>query len=249
MGKPTARFSMDPCGLGNSLVDVKPLGDVSDAARLQLFIEAVTDYAIYMLDPQGFVASWNSGAQRIKGYAAHEIIGQHFSRFYTDADRAGGIPAQALRTASETGRYEAEGWRLRKDGSRFWASVVIDAIRDQHGVLIGFAKITRDISERREAQAALQRAQEQLSYAQKMDALGQLTGGVAHDFNNLLMIVSGHARIIKKLLANDARGLQAVEAIESAAKRGEILTRQLLTFSRRQRLNPIPVNLAERIDA
>jgi PAS domain S-box-containing protein len=230
------------------LVDVKPLNNVSDAARLQLFIEAVVDYAICMLDPQGLVASWNSGAQRIKGYTAREIIGQHFSRFYTDADRAAGMPAQALRSASETGRYETEGWRVRKDGTRFWANVVIDAIRDESGGLIGFAKITRDISERRDAQAALQRAQEQLAYAQKMEALGQLTGGVAHDFNNLLMIVSGHARIIRKLLEKEPRGLQAVEAIESATKRGETLTRQLLTFSRRQRLSPTSINLSQRID-
>jgi PAS domain S-box-containing protein len=230
------------------LVDVKPLNNVSDAARLQLFIEAVVDYAICMLDPQGLVASWNSGAQRIKGHTAREIIGQHFSRFYTDADRAAGMPAQALRSASETGRYETEGWRVRKDGTRFWANVVIDAIRDESGGLIGFAKITRDISERRDAQTALQRAQEQLAYAQKMEALGQLTGGVAHDFNNLLMIVSGHARIIRKLLEKEPRGLQAVEAIESATKRGETLTRQLLTFSRRQRLSPTSINLSQRID-
>jgi len=164
-------------------------GDLSDAARLQLFIDAVTDYAIFMLDPQGYVTSWNSGAQRIKGYAAKEIVGQHFSRFYPETDRAAGEPARALRTALESGRYEAEGWRIRKDGTPFWANVVIDPVRDPQGVLIGYAKVTRDITERRTAQVALQRAQEQLTHSQKMEALGQLTGGVAHDFNNLLMIV------------------------------------------------------------
>ena len=202
-----------------------------------------------MLSPEGLVTSWNSGAQRIKGYAANEIIGQHVSRFYTESAQAAGEPARALQAAAQTGKHEAEGWRVRKDGSRFWASVVIDAIRDEQGTLVGFVKITRDISERREAQLALQRAQEKLSYAQKMDALGQLTGGVAHDFNNLLMIISGHLRIIKKLIKDDQRGLQAIDAIETATRRGETLTRQLLTFSRRQHLSPAVVDVGQRIDA
>ena len=223
-------------------------GDLSDAARLQLFIDAVTDYAIFMLDPQGYVTSWNSGALRIKGYTAREIVGQHFSRFYSEADRVAGEPARALRTALESGRYEAEGWRIRKDGTPFWANVVIDPVRDPQGALIGYAKITRDITERRTAQVALQRAQEQLTHSQKMEALGQLTGGVAHDFNNLLMIVGGHVRIVKKLLHDNPRGLQAADAIETAAKRGETLTRQLLAFSRRQPLNPVVAELGQRID-
>jgi PAS domain S-box-containing protein len=232
------------------LVDVKPGSYASDAAaRLPLFIDAVTDYAIYMLSPEGLVASWNSGAQRVKGYAASEIIGQHVSRFYTEGAQAAGEPALALQAATQTGKHEAEGWRVRKDGSRFWASVVIDAIRDERGTLVGFVKISRDISERREAQLALQRAQEKLSYAQKMDALGQLTGGVAHDFNNLLMIISGHLRIIKKLVKEDQRGLQAIDAIETATRRGENLTRQLLTFSRRQQLSPTVIDVGQRIDA
>ena len=144
----------------------------------------VTDYALYMLDPDGNIISWNAGGERIKGYTPAEIIGQHFSRFYTPADQADGKPARALSIATTTGRYEEEGWRVRKDGTFFWASVVIDPIRDDDGKLIGFAKITRDISERREAQIALERMQRKLAEAQKMDALGQLTGGIAHDFNN-----------------------------------------------------------------
>jgi PAS domain S-box-containing protein len=228
---------------------VKSGGDLSDAARLQLFIDAVMDYALIMLDPDGYVAGWNSGAQRINGYTSQEILGQHFSRLYTEADRTAGVPARALRTALDNGRYEAEGWRVRKDGTPFWVNVVIDPISNPSGELIGFAKITRDISERREAQLALQRAQEQLAYSQKMEALGQLTGGVAHDFNNLLMIINGHLRIIKKLMPEGPRGRQAVEAIETAAQRGETLTRQLLAFSRRQPLNPTVITLGERIDA
>ena len=108
------------------------------------------DYAIYMLDLEGRVVSWNSGAVRLKGYTAHEIIGQSFSRFYTPEDVQAGVPEKALRIARETGRFHAEGWRVRKDGTRFWASVVIDAVHDEHGELIGFAKVTRDITERLE---------------------------------------------------------------------------------------------------
>jgi len=217
--------------------------------HFRLLVGGVTDYALYMLDPNGIVTSWNVGAMRIKGYSAEEIIGQHFSRFYFEGDRAAGVPARALATAGQTGRYEAEGWRVRKDGSFFWASVVIDAIHDEQGALVGFAKITRDITERREAQANLERVQSQLAEAQKMDALGQLTGGVAHDFNNLLMIVSGHIQLLKKQVAGDAKSTRAAEAIELAAQRGASLTRQLLTFSRRQRVNPSAIALSEQIES
>ncbi len=107
------------------------LSSLTDAGRYQLLIEAVTDYAIYMLDPNGIVTSWNPGAQRIKGYATAEIIGQHFSRFYTEEDQKAGIPKRALETAAREGKFEKEGWRVRKDGTRFWAHVVIDPIRDR----------------------------------------------------------------------------------------------------------------------
>jgi PAS domain S-box-containing protein len=219
------------------------------ARQFRTLIEGVTDYALYMLDPNGLVINWNTGAERIKGYTADEIIGQHFSRFYTDHDRAAGLPARALQIAAQDGRFEAEGWRVRKDGSLFWANAVIDRITDEDGTVIGFAKITRDITERRNAQLAVQEAQAQRAQAQKMEALGQLTGGVAHDFNNLLMIVGGHLQSLKKLIAGNESGCRAVEAIELAAKRGATLTRQLLTFSRRQTFYPTVVNLGERIEA
>src|SRR3974390_3496728 len=163
----------------------------------RLLVEAVADYALYMLDPTGIITSWNIGGQRIKGYSPGEIVGQHFSRFYPEADRANGKPARALRIAREQGRYEEEGWRVRKDGTFFWASVVIDPIHEG-GTLVGFAKITRDITERREAQLKLEEMQKQLAEAQKLDALGQLTGGVAHDFNNILMIISGSLHFLRK---------------------------------------------------
>ena len=223
--------------------------DLLESERnFRLLVEGVADYALYMLDPTGIVTSWNIGGERIKGYTPTEIIGQHFSRFYADVDRANGKPARALRIAREQGRFEDEGWRVRKDGTFFWASVVIDPIYED-GRLVGFAKITRDITERREAQLKLEQMHKQLAESQKLDALGQLTGGVAHDFNNLLMIISGSLHALKKVVGDDAKCQRALSAIEAATKRGASLTSQLLTFARRQSVNPQAVDVAERIDA
>jgi PAS domain S-box-containing protein len=222
--------------------------DLFESERsFRLLVEGVADYALYMLDPRGRVTSWNIGGQRIKGYLPEEIVGQHFSRFYTPADQSAGRPARALKIAEEQGRYEEEGWRVRKDGSFFWASVVIDSIKENNR-LIGFAKITRDITERREATLKLERMQKQLAESQKLDALGQLTGGVAHDFNNLLMVIGGSAQVLKKY-ADDEKSQRAVQALESATRRGAALTSQLLTFARRQNVNPQVIHLRERIDA
>jgi PAS domain S-box-containing protein len=222
---------------------------VLDSERdFRALVGAVTDYAIFRLTPDGTVATWNAGAERAKGYFAHEIIGQHFRNFYTPEDRESGLPEKLLARAAKEGRAEIEGWRVRKDGSRFWANVVIDAIYDDHGRLSGFVKITRDITERRDAQLALQRSQEQLAQAQKMDALGQLTGGIAHDFNNMLMVVGGYTQFLKQRL-HDPKDKRAIEAIEFAASRAESLTRQLLTFSRRQSLNRTTIKLMECFDA
>jgi PAS domain S-box-containing protein len=223
--------------------------DLFESERsFRLLVEAVTDYALYMLDPKGHVTSWNIGAQRIKGYLPSEILGQHFSRFYTETDSANGKPARALGIAEQHGRYEEDGWRVRKDGTFFWASVVIDPVRE-HGQLVGFVKITRDITERRETQLRLEQIQTQLAESQKLDALGQLTGGVAHDFNNLLMVISGSVHLLKKNAGDNAGILRAISAIETASRRGAALTSQLLTFARRQSVNPRPVDLAERIEA
>ena len=223
------------------------LNKLRDSERhFKLLVQSVTDYAIYMLDPEGIVASWNAGAERIKGYKPHEIMGRNYAEFFTPEDREAGIPSNALRVAAEQGRYESQGWRLRKDGTRFWVLAVIDAVRDEQGELLGFAKITRDMTEQREAQQQLERAQEQLAQSQKMEAIGHLTGGIAHDFNNLLMIVSGQAQLMKKR-AKDPKDIRSIDAIEQAAQSGANLTRQLLTFARRQRLNRITVDLAERL--
>lgn len=204
--------------------------------RFRLLVESVTDYAIYMLDPVGTITSWNAGAARFKGYAANEILGQNFSRFYSEEDRMAGVPSRALETASREGRFEAEGWRIRKDGSRFWANVVIDAIRNPMGELIGFAKVTRDLTERRETQIALEEAREAIFQSQKMDAIGKLTGGVAHDFNNLLAVIVGSLDLARQRLETGGDISRYIDNAMTAADRGAILTQRMLAFARRQEL-------------
>lgn len=206
------------------------------AEQFRILVQGVADYAIYMLDPEGHVSSWNPGAQRIKGYTQQEILGQHFSRFYTEEDRTAGLPWRALDIAAKDGRFENEGWRVRKDGSRFWASVVIDAIRGDDGSLLGFAKVTRDITEKRDAQRKLEQAQEELFQAQKMEAVGQLTGGMAHDFNNLLMAVLGSLEIMRKRIADNPNITPLIDNAIQGAQRGAALTQRMLAFSRRQEL-------------
>ena len=206
--------------------------------EFRLLVQSVTDYGIYMLDPKGNVATWNAGAQRIKGYAPEEIIGQHFSRFYTKEDRAAGAPERALATAAHEGRFENEAWRVRKDGTRFWASIVIDPMREPDGTLRGFAKVTRDITERRDAQLELERAREALFQSQKMEAIGQLTGGVAHDFNNLLTAVIGSLELVRKRVPPDEKNLLLIDNAMQAARRGATLTQRMLAFARRQELDP-----------
>jgi PAS domain S-box-containing protein len=212
--------------------------------RFRLLVQGVTDYAIYMLSPEGQVTNWNSGAERIKGYASAEIIGAHFSKFYTPEDAAAGVPLVTLETARREGRFEAEGWRCRKDGSRFWAGVVVDAIRDEDGKLVGFAKITRDLTERRQAQSELEKSREQLFQSQKMEAVGQLTGGLAHDFNNLLTGITGSLEMLRTRMAqgrlNDLDRYITVAQI--AASRAAALTHRLLAFARRQTLDPRSTN-------
>ncbi|MDP1837873.1 MAG: PAS domain S-box protein [Reyranella sp.] len=211
--------------------------------QFRILVQGVTDYALYMLDPDGRVTSWNAGAQRIKGYRPEEIIGSHFSRFYTPEDGEKGEPRRALDTAIREGKFEKEGWRLRKDGSRFWAHVVIDPIRDEQGKLIGFAKITRDLTERRENQQALELAREALFQSQKMDAVGQLTGGIAHDFNNLLTAVLGSLELVRRRLPEDPRITGLVDNAIQAAQRGASLTQRMLAFARRQELDPEPIDV------
>ena len=212
--------------------------------QFRLLVQGVTDYAIYLLSPEGYVSSWNPGAQRIKGYAPEEIIGQHFSRFYTEEDRQAGLPQQTIAIATSEGRFEREGWRLRKDGTKFFANVVVDAIHNPDGSLLGFAKITRDITERTKAERALEEAREALLQSQKMEAIGHLTGGIAHDFNNLLMAIQGSLELLRRRLpSDDPRVTQLIDNAFQGAQRGAALTQRMLAFARRQELKLVPLDV------
>jgi PAS domain S-box-containing protein len=219
---------------------------LSEARSYELLVESVTDYAIYMLNPDGRIASWNAGAERFKGYTKDEIIGEHFSRFYTDEDRATGLPVRALDTAAREGRFEGEGWRVRKDGTRFWAHVIIDRIVDKRGNLLGFAKVTRDITERRDAAEALEQARASLYHAQKMEAIGKLTGGIAHDFNNLLTVIVNSLDLLAQE-QHSLSGRRLIDSAQRAAARGATLTQQLLAFARSQPLRPDRYDINELI--
>ena len=209
----------------------------------RLLIQGVRDYAIIMLDRQGRIVSWNVAAAQMTQYSEEEIVGKHIREFYTNEDQQRGIADSAVRTALDTGKYEAESLHIRKDGSLFWANVVIDAIHDDQGRLIGLAKIVRDITERRDAQHALEIAREQLMKAQKMEAVGQLTGGIAHDFNNLLTVILGNIDLLSRQSKKNERVDRKLSAMKHAVERGRNLTSQLLAFSRRQRLNPETIDV------
>ncbi|AXF16433.1 PAS domain S-box protein [Paraburkholderia caledonica] len=238
-------------GYGEIVRDMTDKKTVHDAVleserRFRLLVDGVTDYAIFMLSPEGMVTNWNSGARRIKGYTASEIIGSHFSRFYTPEDAGSGLPQRGLAAAARDGRFEAEGWRVRKDGSRFWAHVVIDAIRDG-GALVGFAKITRDITERMEANRLLEETRIALVQSQKMEAIGKLTGGVAHDFNNVMQILRGNLELLESRHKRDGWTRERLDKAIDAVERGAKLASQLLAFGRQQPLRPIVINLAAAI--
>lgn len=213
--------------------------------QFRLLVQSVTDYAIYMLDPNGRVSSWNLGAQRIKGYLPQEIIGEHFSRFYTEQDRLDGVPLRTLEIATREGRFEKQGWRVRKDGTQFLAHVIIDPIRGDAGELLGFAKVTRDISETIEAQKALESAREALFQAQKLQAIGQLSGGIAHDFNNLLTVILGNLELARKRIGDDPKLSRLLDNAVVGAERGVSLTQRMLAFARRQELKTEPVALTQ----
>lgn len=214
----------------------------------RMLVQSVTDYAIYRLDRHGFVISWNAGAQRIKGYLPAEIIGQHFSKFYTAEDVHAGAPTRALATAASEGRFAADGVRVRKDGSRFSASVVIDPIYGATGELVGFAKITRDTTEREEQQRELAEAREALFQSQKMEAIGQLTGGVAHDFNNLLMAIHSSVSLLAKKVPDDPQVSRLIDNALQGVERGAALTQRMLAFARRQDLKVESIDPADLIE-
>jgi PAS domain S-box-containing protein len=217
--------------------------------RFRMLVQGVRDYAIYMLDRNGNVSNWNTGAAAIKGYTEEEIVGQHFSRFYTEEDRANGEPQRALQTAMREGKYEKEAWRVRKDGTRFWASVVLDPIYDERGELAGFAKVTRDVTERRRAQEELEETRAALFQSQKLQALGELTGGIAHDFNNLMTVIRGSADLLRRDGLPEEKRRRYLDAIIDTADRAATLTSHLLAFGRRQALKPEVIDLNVRLDA
>src|SRR3712207_579887 len=222
-----------------------PLAETERPYRL--LVEAVVDYALYLLDLDGRIASWNPGARRLKGYEAEEAIGRHYSLFFTEEDRRLGRPEAALETARRHGRVEAEGWRVRKDGSRFWASVVIHAVRDEDGALVGFAKVTRDTTERREAQRAMDELRERTAQAQRLEALGQLAGGVAHNFSNLLQIVMSGVRLAQGLAGDDERLGRVLADIGAAAEGRAGMARHLLAFARKLPTYPEVIDTAEHL--
>ena len=213
--------------------------------RFQQMVSQVRDYAIIMLDPQGLVIEWNDGAQRVKGYKADEIIGRHFSCFYFDEDVKAGKPVQLLAQAAGRGSIENTGWRVRQDGSRFWAYTVMTAIHDELGSQIGFSELTRDLSMQQAAEAEKISLESQLQQAQKMEAIGRLAGGIAHDFNNLLTVITGYCQIASTTLHPNQPLFLPIQEIGKAADRAASLTMQLLAFSRKQVLQPTVLRLNE----
>ena len=189
--------------------------------RFRLLVDTVQDYAIFMLTPAGIIASWNAGAERIKGFQAEEIIGQHFSRFYLPEDLARGKPQMELEEATVKGRYTDEGWRARQDGSRFWASIVVTALRDGQGKLIGFSKITRDLTERKQSEEALRTAQADLAHVTRLTTMGELTASIAHEINQPLSAIVTNANACRRMLAAPSPDLNEVQdAVTDIAKLG-----------------------------
>jgi PAS domain S-box-containing protein len=198
--------------------------------RFRLLVETVQDYAIYMLDPAGIVTSWNVGAEHIKGYRTEEIIGQHFSRFFSAEDVERGEPEMELEVAVEQSRFSSEVWRVRKDGSRFWASVVITALHDQQGKLVGFSKITRDLTECKQTEQALQNATAELAHMARVTTMGELAASIAHEINQPLAAIVNNANASRRLLASEPPDLDEVrvalaDIAEAGTRAGEIISR------------------------
>jgi len=219
-----------------------------NASLYEQLVQTVVDYAIYMMDLTGHIVSWNAGAERIKGYRAEEVIGRHFSLFFTEQDCLDGRPTYLLGKAINDDRAQDEGWRVRKDGTRFWALVALDVVRSPEGKVIGLAKITRDITDRRDAALQLDAMRAQLFQSQKLEALGQLTGGMAHDFNNLLTIILNSAKLAINS-QDPQRTRRLLEHVIDAGQRGSQMTQQLLSFARRKELNVVRVDLAEVVES
>jgi PAS domain S-box-containing protein len=223
---------------------VTPAGSDRD---FRILVEGVKDYAIFMLSTEGCIKSWNEGACLITGYTFDEVRDRDFCLFYPTEEIESGRPHAALAEALKAGCYRENGWRVRKDGSTFMATVVVNVLRDEYGQVLGFAKVVRDVTEQVTMQEALdavrEETREQLFQAQKLEAVGKLTGGIAHDFNNLLTIIRGSIELAERHAAGNAKLKALLEAVQGAAGRAADLTHQLLSFSRRQPLRPAVIDL------
>jgi PAS domain S-box-containing protein len=198
--------------------------------QFRSIVDRVRDYAIFCLDQAGIITTWNAGAEHVKGYLANEIVGQHFSRFYVEEDVARGIPEMDMERAAATGRAQSEGWRVRKDGSRFWAHTVLTAIRNDQGDLIGFSKITHDLTERKNAEQKLQEARASLAHMARVTTMGELTSSIAHEINQPLAVIVNNASACRRMLFSESPDLDEVRAAivdigDAGIRAGEIITR------------------------
>jgi PAS domain S-box-containing protein len=203
--------------------------------RFRLMVQGVKDYAIFRLDPHGYVSSWNEGAQRIKGYTAQEIIGRHFSTFYPPDDLAAGKPAWELEVAEREGRIEDEGWRIRKDGTRFWANVVITAMRNARGELVGFAKVTRDLTERREAELRALESTRRAAEAEAANrAKSDFLAAMSHELRTPLNAIGGYVELLEIGIGGDVSEVQQdyLGKIQRSQRHLLTIINDLLNFSR-----------------
>jgi PAS domain S-box-containing protein len=227
--------------------------------RFRLLVESMQDYAIFMVDPQGRVTSWNKGAERIKGFQHEEIIGQPLGRFYTPEDQAQGFPAQALRQAALDGWCEQEGWRVRKDDSRFWANVVISALLDDRSALVGFSVVLRDLTERKQVEEALRESElklrrqaeeleQQLIASGRLVSLGEITASMAHEFNNPLGIIMGFAQHLQSEADPASSNYQALKIIDDETRRCQKIIQELLQFARPKSSELKPTQIKETVE-